>query len=262
MRKFKLVKTYPNSPKLGTEVETNEYNYVMFKPNTDEFMGIYPDKYPEYWQEVVENTYEILSFKSTHHNDLYIKHENELFAFINDKGHSTDKEVLKHKSWLVHSVKRLSDGQIFTIGDTVSCGISIDIIKELKINNNTIYVSTVNGTFGQNIENIEIYKKPIIYCITEDEYEITSELENLYWVNDKFNIYTKKAGNCKSNVKYHRYRKSAENYIKCHKPVLNYNEVLELLDEVYRKFNHTLGSRSYYKDQLTKLVKSKLNMND
>ena len=48
MKKFKLIKEYPRSPKLGTEIEIKESEVNTIKT------------YPEYWQEIIEKKYEIL----------------------------------------------------------------------------------------------------------------------------------------------------------------------------------------------------------
>mgnify|MGYP003596180977 CR=1 FL=1 len=48
MKKFKLVREYPGSPKLGTIVESKMFNGQCF---TDEPSKRY-DMYPEFWQEV------------------------------------------------------------------------------------------------------------------------------------------------------------------------------------------------------------------
>lgn len=219
MKKFKLVKTYPNSPELGEVIEMKEGTNMYFYKG---LQVMYPDKYPEYWQEVVELCVPV-GTKFTHEN-------NNEFVYTIDGIFNNNKCVI---SWDKNKYERS------------------------QIEYNILFVNELfqKGTWIE-------YKKLIIYCITEDGYEITSELENLYWVNDKFNIYTKKAGNCKSNVKYYSTRKVAENYIKCHKPVLSYQDVLSMFDEIASQDDWGVVGRNTLKPVLTKLVKSKLNMND
>jgi len=52
MKKFKLIKTYPGSPELGAEVD-----FTGFKQLTQQAI-----EYPEFWEQVVEKDYEILSY--------------------------------------------------------------------------------------------------------------------------------------------------------------------------------------------------------
>jgi hypothetical protein len=78
MKKYKLIKQYPGSVELGT--------IISRKCTTDIWKGTtYYETYPEFWQEVIEKDYEILISRVV------------------------PQEIL--------SVKRLSDGEIFTVGD-------------------------------------------------------------------------------------------------------------------------------------------------
>lgn len=80
MKTYKLIKEYPGSPELGTIVNR--------KCTTDIWKGTtYYETYPEFWQEVIEKDYEILISRVV------------------------PKKIL--------SVKRLSDGEVFTVGDKV-----------------------------------------------------------------------------------------------------------------------------------------------
>jgi hypothetical protein len=123
MRKFKLIKLYPGSPKLGT-VLTPKVD--RDNNNTDNFYWegswFNPNKFTEYWEEVIEPTFQIISFSSNRWSTG--------LAILSPDGHySTDrcgwplKEMLevgfcvKSGDIKIHSVKRLSDGEVFTIGD-------------------------------------------------------------------------------------------------------------------------------------------------
>lgn len=77
----------------------------------------------------------------------------------------------------IYSVKRLSDGKIFSLGDKVVYGSNsshFDIIKNIKLGDNQFgpdsplapYFSTENSTFGCYIHEINHYKEPVF--TTED----------------------------------------------------------------------------------------------
>ena len=84
MRKFKLIKEYPGSDHEGIIVLLKTPNglYEGYQYN---YYSKHVETNPEYWEEVVEKDYEVLISKIV------------------------PQEIL--------SVKRLSDGEIFTVGD-------------------------------------------------------------------------------------------------------------------------------------------------
>ena len=93
--KYILKKEYPGSPKLGNTIDNLENDWI--------------ENYPEYWEELVEKDYEILSLiegKFIYPCDKYSK------DFIN--------QLFNTLGINIYSVKRLSDGEIFTIGDKVN----------------------------------------------------------------------------------------------------------------------------------------------
>ena len=57
MKKYKLIKEYPNSPKLNTEIiDHNDYYEIVDKTILTKGFFIPDDivKHPEFWEEVVE----------------------------------------------------------------------------------------------------------------------------------------------------------------------------------------------------------------
>lgn len=124
MRKFKLIKEYPGSPDLGTVVESPLYKLT----NGEMIGGTYLESgaYTEYWEEVIEPTFQIISFTATNvwsgkvatllPNGQYSTNPNSNCGW-------TLREMLevgncvKNEELQIHSVKRLSDGEIFTVGD-------------------------------------------------------------------------------------------------------------------------------------------------
>lgn len=108
MNKYKLVKCYPGSPVLG---------YVL--DNTHGFVdAIHPEKYPEFWERVEERDYDILSFKGNVSGEIYkldIKGNYKRLPYSSPLNLSY---CLK-QNYSINSVKRLTDGEIFTVGDKV-----------------------------------------------------------------------------------------------------------------------------------------------
>lgn len=113
-RKFKLIKAYPGY-EIPCDIEIeSESETGYFSENT------------EFWEEVVEKDYEILSFKHVHGVNLLFKDAYGNFHPRNNFGDVTkpenelsEKSRLDNKFIVIHSVKRLSDGEIFTVGDFV-----------------------------------------------------------------------------------------------------------------------------------------------
>lgn len=126
MRKFKLIKEYPGSPELNTEIITTNI-FDIEKRNTFAIKGDLsfkldnPFDYPDFWQEVIEKDYEILLFKHIYGNEYtksYSKDKSK-YCVIPDGSEYTENQLLVMKDICIYSVKRLSDGKIFTIGDKV-----------------------------------------------------------------------------------------------------------------------------------------------
>lgn len=140
MKRYKLKKWYPSLPKgwetgiiLCLKDKTRGYSpcngdYLSLKLDKNEV-----EQNPEFWEEIVEKDYEILSFyyknvagKGDNYVDPdYIWYETYKGSGLwSRKGNVTSpytiNELLNHNSFRIHSIKRLSDSQIFTIGDRIS----------------------------------------------------------------------------------------------------------------------------------------------
>jgi hypothetical protein len=104
--KYKLIKRYPGSDPVGTIVtgygKDGWYSKGAGDKTYDWTLVVYN---PEFWEEVIEKDYEILS---------YIKKGSTTCTTTKRRGGENHEEF-----WNIYSVKRLSDGEVFTIGDTV-----------------------------------------------------------------------------------------------------------------------------------------------
>ncbi len=114
MKKYKLIKEYPGSVELGA-IRNDCGGPILQK---------YFTNYSEFWEEVKDHAYQIISFSSNKWSDrLAILDENGRYATLAGSLGWSLKELLevgvsvKSGHIKIHSVKRLSDGEIFTIGD-------------------------------------------------------------------------------------------------------------------------------------------------
>lgn len=124
MKKYKLIKEYPTSPKLGfevTHISDGVYSYKGMTPYNPLYFNM--ENYPEYWEEVIEKDYEIVAMTNSEGTIMYFKdgwctkrndtvciHRTPSLGYILRNGINTN----------IHSVKRLSDGEVFTIGDLIT----------------------------------------------------------------------------------------------------------------------------------------------
>ena len=226
--KYKLIKEYPGSPKLGTVViKNNDFGgYSYIEPNIQEYSKGVIEQYPEFWEEVVEKDYEILSLiegKFIYPCDKYSKdYINQLF---NTLGVS------------IHSVKRLSDSEIFTIGDKIQLdndNKEFGTITELYISHEQLrfYCGRLGGVICHDVDkrnNFTKLKQKLF--TTEDGVDI--------FEGDKYFICTASLSNCinnegivgkffkpNPNYKYFSTKEKAEEYILMNKPCLSLNDVI------------------------------------
>lgn len=130
MKKFKLIKTYPGSPELGTIIERECRHYCIDKNTHLRYPNI--ENYPEFWEEMIEKDYEIMSFILNSNGAILTKRSNGRYVYGDTSivGKYTEEDILsndrKRTDWeedeegfgySVHSVKRLIDGEVFTVGD-------------------------------------------------------------------------------------------------------------------------------------------------
>ena len=251
MKKYKLIKEYPGSPKLGTEIikstiygasSTKVVHTYMIKGD-ETFKLNNPKDYPEFWQEIVEKDYKILSYitKSNAIWKLYDSICNTWCNDINSQIFSFDCLMNNYKVQ-IHSIKRLSDGKIFTIGDKIFPNNKIYKF-ELKDNNLKIWhcdisfsTPIIEGPSGQpgncswveGISNVQKIKQPLF--TTEDGVDIF-EGDKYYPVCNYYNLHN--ACIYPSGHKMYKLfstKEKAKEYILMNKPCLSYNDILSELN--------------------------------
>jgi hypothetical protein len=132
MKKYKLIRKYPGSQPFGTIVEID---------NTQE-TGYYSEN-TEFWKEIVEKDYEILSQTSV--------------RVCNPKD---NYKVVRNTTPVIHSVKRLSDGEVFTVGDLINI-IGNRCVRITGFENpkgNEYFINISNGAFA-SLSTIEKVKQ-------------------------------------------------------------------------------------------------------
>lgn len=136
MKRYKLIKKLPfeESPEVGYIstpccMKANKENGLHYWSHYWNHNWFNPKDYPEYWEEMIEKDYEVLSleydgkiyYKSTTPDPMYSEH----FKYVSIvNGWVSMMSVIKPMGVLdrkvkIHSIKRLSDGEVFTIGDMV-----------------------------------------------------------------------------------------------------------------------------------------------
>lgn len=128
--KYKLIKIYPKSPELGTILEFGN-GYGL----TEDWIEQYPKEASEFWEKVVEGNYEILEKFQTLNAAKYIYGNNHF-----------NWEYILAQDYPISKVKRLSDGQIFNLGDVIQYKIGNEWSNE---SNDIIVAFRTNGEKGK-----------------------------------------------------------------------------------------------------------------
>jgi hypothetical protein len=253
MKKYKLIKEYPGSPKLATELTPK-----VDKENTDtnnfywEGSWFNPNDFSEYWEEVLQKDYEILrtcpivgtiySVKRLSDGEVFTvgdiikvrshgsnKRIDEIEIIENEPSYSDgiwfqytlgcshlknaikviekDYEILSYlkkgsttctttkrrggenhdEFWNIHSVKRLSDGEVFTVGDLIKIPYK-DATRITKFQNperNEYFIEIPTGF--TRLVTIEKAKQPLF--LTHDGKNIF-EGDKVWYVNKEQHYYS------------------------------------------------------------------------
>lgn len=278
MIQYKLIQEYPGSPKLET---IHWFQTDEFGPSSNNiWQGTnFYDSHPQFWQKVEEySTVGGLfgSFVPMFNLCMSIKKQDkveevnfEVLSFSN--GNSINKnlgdfylmqsdfECNKKTNVFIHSVKRLSDGEVFTIGDKCKY---IDEIATFRLKEDKILVVGEKATDFLN--HIKRDKTPLF--TTEDGVEIF-EGEEYHYVAKGFYYGSqicskdhKELTNSSETVRFST-RKKAEEYILLNKPCLSLNDLFknfypEEYDFKNRKNNGAI--EDLHTNDLIELAKSKL----
>lgn len=213
---------------------------------------------PKFWQEVVEKDYEILSYISKLKNCI-IEPKNPLF---------------NNGAWDIHSIKRLSDGEVFTIGDIVESGcgkqkiLKIEIEKFIKYDKVWLHYQSNKKShqiYTYTLEKIKHIKQPLF--TTEDGVDIFEGDEYFELITPDFHnkpcIWNILSDKTRSNINYDQKsnkehgriwfssKEKADEYILMNKPCLSLNDIEKVFK--IRRTTHTALK------ELKELANTKIN---
>lgn len=160
------------------------------------------------WEEVKEKEYEVLSlsyfsditplalYNKTEDGERFYKEDIKMHVLLSYVG----SERAYERDVKIHSVKRLSDGEVFTVGDLVKNSMSKPYpITEFRLRDGKLEVDaeekTVGGLFNHKVGAIEKVKPLYTTFDGVDRYEYQKE----HWVINGIYEYT--LHTCKTHIK-------------------------------------------------------------
>jgi len=208
------------------------------------------------WEEVIEKDYEIQSFISNAEvcaaipkGTIVIRRGED---FISGCIRDTEENLLLLPKWDIHSIKRLSDGEIFTVGDKIDGATYTD--RTLLFFSLDRYGKSllIKQDCGDSELNWIKHSKPTPLFTTEDGVEIR-EGDDYYWVNPKtFNWSIRVPGNylynnppTKRELQFST-KKAAQKYIDDNKPIYSKKQAIEMLKALDAGINEYTGKDEDY----------------
>jgi hypothetical protein len=276
MSKYKLIKKYPCLPDtwyVGIIV-TKKYDSVY---STD-VSGVVcvnlckeqVENYPEFWEKIVEKDYEILSYYAKNisgKGNNYIDPDYIWWETSKGNGkwsrkgyitspYNTD-EINNHKNYGIYSVKRLSDGLVFNVGDKTFDG----VITKFEILDGVLIVFISDVTWIK-LDLLQKVKQPLFK--TEDgldiyegddfwfvKHSVSPSIDSM-WCAKKVKNYDPFCSYFKYEPQYEKYfstKEAAEEYVLMNKPCLSLKDVFD---------EGSIFCLAEWEKRLKDLVKSKL----
>lgn len=230
---YKLIKIYPGSPELGYITKFDDKDEDWSIPN----MLIIPDckDYPEFWEKIKEEkTFEIIE----------IGHTNGIFTYnaLNPKEKHYIDNFLKTKNnsyWSISRVKRLSDNEIFSIGDDVILKGASPNFEKGKIKffqlgkNDNLRIDT--GGYNVNISFIEKAKTPLF--ITFDNVEIFEDCIVYGLFPDSWERFGQKCSTISSlsKLQYFSSVEALNNYVDENKPLYSKKNMINFGKQMFTR---------------------------
>lgn len=274
MKKYKLLQTYPGLTGSIEEGDTVEYyfNWDLYGKENLCYVGLTKDvveNNPKFWKKVVEKDYEVISIVDKNNS----KDIRKAVGWGNMDSDWLEK-VAVGDPWIIRSVKRLSDGELFILGDAAK---TITSRGQHKINNfkikqkainkdkktgelirdgiDRIWVYWGNDEGGNWLDKIEHCIKPLF--ITEDGKEIF-EGDIFYWIPKNFDcVFTSTAKKGTTQTDSNRYKKfskkeTAVEYFLMNSPCLSVNDVFRIYPQFKKGCSKTLTNHA---EDLIRLVR-------
>lgn len=234
-----------------------------------------------YWEEVVEQEYEILSYECLNRSgecseprQIFHKEINGLFTCnkvtLSEEGIKRNFYEKGISGFIIHSIKRLSDGEIFTVGNFVNFNTGTGIcytysnevtpnksygrhckITSIKVSDNKLKILTDYNPFYYSIDSFSKIKHILT---TEDGVKV---IEGIYVfsVSKNFSINKNIAGNTVfKDCLVFSTKEKAEEYILENKPCLSIAEIKNISAVTDNPF----GIMGVLESKLLELVKQKI----
>ena len=280
IKKYKLIKEFYGSPKAGTIVmKANDYPHYNFNGGdfTTAITQYFVENTPEFWEEVKEKEWEIYGFKHKSEYPIiaYIQINGTYQSYLpmtqRERGLSLT-EMMMSSEWSVYSIKRLSDNQIFSIGDKITCQNSHrdnpEAITKIALNKEGTPCLFTNSFYNNGINIFKAIKNNCLF-VTEDGVEIF-EGNKYYCVHFQdsrdiqpswnkiplFECYgpnnaTKETDNIKytKDAKYFSTEKAANDWIKMNKPKYSMNDLINCCENMVFPHGKLLTRIDVYKLQ-------------
>jgi hypothetical protein len=212
----------------------------------------------------------VATAKFSHHNlnGGWTGYDKELELFKKSKQPKKEYEIIQKDYEIlkscpiegdIHSVKRLSDGEVFTVGDKISFENNPVryTIGKFTISDNYLMVSVYALSTLFHISLIKKVKQPLF--TTEDGKEIFLN-DTFYYIGDAMNVCRTRClfegdGDF-TNFKTFSTREAAEEYVLMNKPVFSVKDIHNYFDTWVVKPN------DYVREKIIELAKSKYETNN
>lgn len=250
-KRYILRKWYPSLPKerdlspqhINTAYQKGENGdyYMHTKTGFHSIPKKEVENNPEFWEKV-EKDYEILSFHKKGHPHLAMKGTKDRFDIRYEMYRPTEEELIE-KGWQIHAVKKLSDGEVFTVGDRIY----FDNVSPFKINEIeqhgkriVFYSNGVPRVPNCYIENAIKVKQPLF--TTEDGVDIFEG--DSYCFIEPYAFYPQASiapdkNDWKHDTVRFSTREKAQEWVEENKPLYSKNDILNALeDSAILKYSH------------------------
>lgn len=262
MKKYELIKEYPGCKLQVFDIvewdKSLDIPQYRCKSKSVGVNGVDVSKYPEFWKEIIEKNYQVVTInwdgdlyniseeRASSKYDFQFKYKNENGGWMNLY---SGKNVI-NPSIKIHSVKRLSDNKIFTVGDIVARNKSWETgsrcyITKFYIDNNLLRFSIKQGDSTGNYPFDDItYTYNIKLIISKDGVDIY-EGDEIWGINiNSWDVFSNKAIKDISLQKWQygifSTKEAAESYVLLNKPCLSINDINTIIPKLSDRLSANL----------------------